>query len=70
MADIETLDKTFLYIIQIMAKTGVAPHYTEIATELSCPVEEGRTIVHETIEATLVWMVSGFTTFGIRMPHC
>ena len=53
MADIETLDKTFLYIIQIMAETGVAPHYTEIATELSCPVEKGRTIVHETIDAAL-----------------
>ena len=53
MADIETLNKTFLYIIQIMAETGVAPHYTEIATELSCPVEKGRAIVHETIDAAL-----------------
>ena len=49
MADIETLDKAFLYIIRRLVETGSAPHYTELATQLDCPVEEGRTIVHEII---------------------
>ena len=49
MAEIETLDKAFLYIMRTMVETGVAPHYSEIATELDCPVEEGRNLVHEVI---------------------
>ena len=49
MAGIETLEKAFLYIVRRLVETGVAPHYTELAQELDCPVEEGRTIIHEII---------------------
>ena len=47
MADLPVLDKAFLFIMGRMAENGVAPHYTELATELGCTVEEGRSIVHE-----------------------
>jgi len=29
-----------------MVKTGQAPHYTEIATALGMPIEEGRKVLH------------------------
>ena len=47
MAEIATLDKAFQYIMSRLVETGQAPHYSELATELGCPIEEGRQIVHD-----------------------
>jgi hypothetical protein len=41
------LDKTYHIIIKSFVATGHAPHYTEIASELGMPVEEGRKILHD-----------------------
>ena len=30
-----------------LVDTGQAPHYSELATALGCPIEEGRQIVHD-----------------------
>jgi hypothetical protein len=40
------LDKVFQIIMKSMLETGQAPHYTEVASELDVPVEEGRNAVH------------------------
>ena len=47
VADLQTLDRAFAFIMQRMVDTGVAPHYTELASHLGCSPEEGRLIVHD-----------------------
>lgn len=42
MADAQTLDRAFHFVVRRLVETGHAPHYTELAAELGCPVEEGR----------------------------
>jgi hypothetical protein len=45
------LDKTFHVIMKRMVETGQAPHYTEIASELGLPMEEGRKALHDLFKA-------------------
>jgi hypothetical protein len=47
MSDPGQLDRTFQIIMKHMTESGQAPHYTEIASELDVPVEEGRKALHE-----------------------
>ena len=47
MADTQPLDKAYHVIIRSLVDTGQAPHYSELATALGCPIEEGRQIVHD-----------------------
>ena len=47
MADTQTLDKAFHFIMSSLVEPGQAPHYSELATALGCPIEEGRQIVHD-----------------------
>ena len=47
MADTQTLDKAYHVIMSRLVDTGQAPHYSELATALGCPIEEGRQIVHD-----------------------
>jgi hypothetical protein len=42
MADTQVLDRTFHIIMSRLVETGRAPHYTDLAAELGCTVEEGR----------------------------
>ncbi len=52
MADPQTLDKAYQVIISRLVETGQAPHYSELAIALGCPIEEGRQIVHDLADAT------------------
>ena len=47
MADTQTLDKAYHVNISSLVDTGQAPHYSELASALGCPIEEGRQIVHD-----------------------
>jgi hypothetical protein len=66
------LDKTYNVILKRMVKTGQAPHYAEIAGELSIPVEEGRKTLYDLISAGIPgnWLspdtdyISGFAPFS------
>jgi hypothetical protein len=51
MSESTLLDKTFHVIMKRMVETGQAPHYTEIASELGIPAEEGRMALHDLFEA-------------------
>ena len=51
MSESTLLDKTFHVIMKCMVETGQAPHYTEIASELGVPVEEGRKVLHDLFKA-------------------
>ena len=44
------LDKTFNIIMKRMVESGQAPHYTEIAAELSLSMEEGRRALHDLVD--------------------
>jgi len=46
MSETNPLDRTFQIIMKQMVETGQAPHYTEIASQLGVPVEEGRRLLH------------------------
>ena len=46
MSEPGQLNTTFQIIMKYMMKTGQAPHYTEIASELDVPIEEGRKALH------------------------
>jgi len=47
MADTATLDNAYQFIMSRLVETGQAPHYSELATDLGCSIEEGRQIVHD-----------------------
>ena len=47
----EVLNKAFYYVMSAMVETGRAPHYSEVAVELGCSIEEGREILHELLGA-------------------
>ena len=47
MADAQTIDKAYHVIMSRLVDTGQALHYSELATALGCPIEEGRQIVHD-----------------------
>ena len=51
MSEPSMLDKTFNVIMRRLVDTGQAPHYTEIATELGVSVTEGRSALHNLINA-------------------
>ena len=46
MNQMNQLDRTYSFILERMVKTGQAPFYTEIATELRVSPEEGRKALH------------------------
>ena len=45
--DPQTLDRAFDLIMHRLVETGVALHYTELAAQLGCSVEEARAILHD-----------------------
>ena len=47
MADLATLDKAFHFIMRTFIETGRAPHYTDLASELACPMDQGRQLLHD-----------------------
>jgi hypothetical protein len=58
MSTSSVLDKTYHIIIQRMIETGQAPHYTEIASQLGIPVEDGRKTLHDLMSVGIpgVWL--------------
>ena len=66
------LDKTHHVIMTSLVETGQAPHYTEIASALGVPVEQGRSALHELIASEVVgtWLfpdtdyISSFAPFS------
>jgi hypothetical protein len=50
MSDSSVLDKTFHIIMNRMVQSGQAPHFTEIASELGLPMEDGRKALHDLFE--------------------
>ncbi len=70
MTSPSVLDKTYQIIIQRMIKTGQAPHYTEIASELGKPVEEGRKALHDLVDLGIpgIWLFPDTDYIGSFAP--
>ena len=51
MSEPSVLDNTFSIIMKRMVETGQAPHYTEIALELGVSAQEGRSALHDLMNA-------------------
>ena len=47
MSESNDLNRIFQIIMKRLMETGQAPHYTEIASEMDVPLEEGRKALHE-----------------------
>lgn len=61
MADREQLDRTFHFIMNTFVNRGTAPHYTEIAREFEVPPDEGRRLLHDLINTSVMpmWLYPG-----------
>lgn len=69
MSDLGVLDRTFHFILKRMVQTGQAPHYTEIASELGVPMEEGRKILRELFAAGVPgWLFPGTDYITSLLP--
>lgn len=69
MSDLETLDKTYHFIMQSFVETGRAPHFTELAAELDVPIEQGRLLLHEIEDSGLpAWLQPGTDTLASLAP--
>ncbi len=51
MPGLKMLDRVFHFILNRMVDTGQAPHYTEVASEMGIPMEEGRGLLRELFAA-------------------
>ncbi len=51
MADTDMLDRAFHSVMQRFINTGQAPHYTELASEINLPEEEGRQLLHDFVNS-------------------
>jgi hypothetical protein len=66
------LDKTYQIILNAMINRGTAPHYTEIASKLGLPVQEGRKALHDLMATGIpgIWLfpdtdyISSFAPFS------
>lgn len=62
-------DKAFQIIMSRFIESGQAPHYTEIAAEMSIPVENGRKLLHELFSPPFPgWLASGTDYIGSFPP--
>lgn len=63
MAQSGQLDRTYFFILKRMVQTGQAPFYTEIASELGVPVEEGKKALHDLMAAGIPGWVYPNTSY-------
>ena len=69
--ELKTLDKAYAFILRRIVDTGVAPHYTELASELGVMVEEGRKVLNDLIgpgKMAGYWLVPGTDLVGSFAP--
>jgi hypothetical protein len=60
MSALSILDRTFHLIMKRMVESGQAAHYTEIASELGIPMENGRKVLRDLFSAGIPgWLFPG-----------
>ena len=68
MADTAMLDQAFHAIMRRLVETGQAPHYTELARALGLPIEEGRQVLHQVVDAFLPSWLHPATDYIASFP--
>ena len=68
MADNQMLDRAFHSVMQRFIDTGQAPHYTELASALDVPVEEGRQILHDLVDSGIPAWLHPETDYIVSFP--
>ena len=71
MTDVKILDQLYSHIMKVIVATGVAPHYTEIASELQMSVEAARESLNDLMgpgKMAGYWLVPGTDTIGSFAP--
>lgn len=66
----ERLNRTYHTIVRRLVATGRAPHYTEIAAELKISMDEGRSALHELMDARIpgCWLFPDTDYIGSFAP--
>ena len=61
MTDTRQLDRTYHFIMESFAKSGQAPHYTEIARKFCVPPDEGKRLLHQLFDDSKmpIWLYPG-----------
>ncbi len=60
MEEQNLFDRTYNFILTKIVETAQAPHYTEIATALGVPMEEGRKVLHDLFSQRIAaWLFPG-----------
>ncbi|MGI8553513.1 MAG: organomercurial lyase [Dehalococcoidia bacterium] len=68
MAELSLLDQAFASIMQSMVKAGQAPHYTELASDLGLPMEEGRQLLHDLMQTGIPAWLHPDTDYIVSFP--
>ncbi|MDA1173462.1 MAG: hypothetical protein O2826_02965 [Chloroflexi bacterium] len=69
MAELETLDRTYHFVMSTFVRTGRSPHFTELAAELGVSGEQGRLLLHEFAESGLpAWLDPGTDILASLAP--
>jgi alkylmercury lyase-like protein len=68
MADPALLDRMFQRIMRALVDTGRAPHYAELARVLGIPVEEGRRLLHDVMQAYPIGWLHPETDYIASFP--
>ncbi len=69
MTDLQSLNRVHHLIMKTFVKTGQAPHYTDIAREFGVKPDEGKSLLHDLMNAGLgaMWLhpnTDFIVTFG------
>ena len=68
MTELAAFDKAFSAIMRRFVATGQAPHYTELAAELSLEVEEGCQVLHDLMYTGIPAWLHPDTDYIVSFP--
>jgi hypothetical protein len=68
MADRSLLDRAFQRVMRGLIDTGRAPHYAEVARALGLPVEDGRVLLREVMQAYPIGWLHPDTDYIASFP--
>ncbi len=62
------LDRAFATVMSRMVRTGVAPHYTELASELGISMEAGKQLLHDLVASGIPAWLHPDTDYIVSFP--
>ena len=68
MAEPALMDRMFQRIMRALVETGRAPHYAELARALGVPIDEGRRLLHDVMQAYPIGWLHPETDYIASFP--